>query len=57
MPGTLSWKILQSRWRAWRTLRSVYFVADMVKSLDTVDKDLLDSVLDKLGLPGWLRMV
>ena len=31
------------------------FVADVVKSFDTVDRGLLDCVLSSLGLPGWFR--
>ena len=31
------------------------FVADVVKSFDTVDKCVLDTVLSSLGLPGWFR--
>ena len=31
------------------------FVADVVKSFDTVDRTLLDRVLSSLGLPGWFR--
>ena len=33
------------------------FVADVVKSFDTVDKNILDFVLSRLGLPGWFRHV
>ena len=33
------------------------FVADVVKSFDTVDRGVLDCVLSSLGLPGWLRHV
>ena len=33
------------------------FVADVVKSFDTVDRDILDFVLGRRGLPGWFRMV
>ena len=29
------------------------FVADVVKSFDTVDREILDSVLSSLGLPAW----
>ena len=29
------------------------FVADVVKSFDTVDRTILDRVLSGLGLPGW----
>ena len=29
------------------------FVADVVKSFDTVDRKILDRVLSSLGLPGW----
>ena len=29
------------------------FVADVVKSFDTVDRGILDRVLSSLGLPGW----
>ena len=31
------------------------FVADVVKSFDTVDRCILDRVLSSLGLPGWFR--
>ena len=31
------------------------FVADVVKSFDTVDRGVLDAVLSSLGLPGWFR--
>ena len=31
------------------------FVADVVKSFDTVDGEILDRVLSGLGLPGWFR--
>ena len=31
------------------------FVADVVKSFDTVDRAILDRVLSSLGLPGWFR--
>ena len=31
------------------------FVADVVKSFDTVDRTILDCVLSSLGLPGWFR--
>ena len=31
------------------------FVADVVKSFDTVDRCILDHVLSSLGLPGWFR--
>ena len=31
------------------------FVADVVKSFDTVDRKVLDRVLSCLGLPGWFR--
>ena len=31
------------------------FVADVVKSFDTVDREILDRVLSSLGLPGWFR--
>ena len=33
------------------------FVADAVKSSDTVDRDILDSALGRLGLPAWFRRV
>ena len=33
------------------------FVADVVKSFDTVDRDILDCTLRRLGLPAWLRKV
>ena len=31
------------------------FVADVVKSFDTVDRSILDRFLSSLGLPGWFR--
>ena len=31
------------------------FVADVVKSFDTDDRNILDCVLSSLGLPGWFR--
>ena len=31
------------------------FVADVVRSFDTVDRGILDRVLSSLGLPGWFR--
>ena len=31
------------------------FVADAIKSFDTVDRRILDRVLSSLGLPGWFR--
>ena len=31
------------------------FVADVVKSFDTVDRGIHDRVLSNLGLPGWFR--
>ncbi len=33
------------------------FVADVVKSFDTVDRDILDCALGRLGLPAWFRRV
>ena len=33
------------------------FVADVVKSFDTVDRGVLDRVLSSLGLPAWFRHV
>ena len=33
------------------------FVADVVKSFDTVDRDILDCALCRLGLPAWFRRV
>ena len=33
------------------------FVADVVKSFDTVDRDILDCALGRLGLPDWFRRV
>ena len=32
-----------------------FFIADVVKSLDTVDRTVLDRVLSRLWLPGWFR--
>ena len=31
------------------------FVADVIKSFDTVERGILDRVLSSLGLPGWFR--
>ena len=31
------------------------FVANVVKSFDTVDRGILDYILSRLGLPGWFR--
>ena len=31
------------------------FVADVIKSFDTVDRTILDRVLSSLCLPGWFR--
>ena len=31
------------------------FLADVIKSFDTVDRGILDRVLSSLGLPGWFR--
>ena len=36
-------------------LTFIFFVADVVKSFDTVDRGILDRVLSSLGLPGWFR--
>ena len=33
------------------------FVTNVVKSLDTVDRNILHCVLSRLGLPGWFRHV
>ena len=33
------------------------FVADVIKSFDTVDRGVLDRVLGSLGLPDWFRYV
>ena len=33
------------------------FVADVVKSFNTVDRDILDCALSRLGLPAWFRWV
>ena len=33
------------------------FVADVIKSFDTVDRDILDCTLGRLGLPVWFRKV
>ena len=33
------------------------FVADVVKSFDTVDRDIIDGALGRLGLPAWFRKV
>ena len=31
------------------------FVADVIKSFDTVDRKILDRVLSSLGFPAWFR--
>ena len=31
------------------------FVADFAESFNTVDRGILDRVLNSLGLPGWFR--
>ena len=31
------------------------FVADVIKSFDTVDRGILDNVLSSLGFPAWFR--
>ena len=33
------------------------FVADVVKSFDPVDSDILDCALGRLGLPAWFQRV
>ena len=33
------------------------FVADVIKSFDTVDRGILDCALGRLGLPEWFRKV
>ena len=33
------------------------FVADVVKSFDTIDRDILDCASGRLGLPAWFRKV
>ena len=33
------------------------FVADVIKSFDTVDRGILDCALGRLGLPDWFRKV
>ena len=32
-----------------------FFVSDVIKSFDTVDRGILDRVLSSLGLPAWFR--
>ena len=39
------------------SLTFTFFVADVVKSFDTVDRGILDFVLGRLGLPVWFRRV
>ena len=39
------------------TLMFTFFVADVIKSFDTVDRGILDCVLSSLGLPAWFRHV
>ena len=36
-------------------LMFIFFVADVIKSFDTVDRAILDRVLSSLGLPGRFR--
>ena len=36
-------------------LMFLFFFADVIKSFDSVDRGILDSVLSGLGLPGWFR--
>ena len=36
---------------------SVFSVADVVKSFDTIDQSILDCALGRLGLPQWFRRV
>ena len=38
-------------------LMFTFFVADVIKSFDTVDRGILDCVLSSLGLPAWFRHV
>ena len=33
-------------------LMSTFFVSDVIKSFDTVDRGILDRVLSSIGLPG-----
>ena len=35
----------------------ILFVADVIKSFDTVDRGILDCALGRLGLPEWFRKV
>ena len=48
----LLWK-LRSLWFGSGDYHVHLFVADVVKSFDTVDRVILDFVLGRLGLPGW----
>ena len=41
----------------WWTVMSHSFVADVIKSFDTVDRGILDCALGRLGLPDWFRKV
>ena len=58
MPGTATAIDIEEVLRV-QTHHSGYhiFVADVVKSFDTVDRDILDCVLGRLGLPAWFRKV
>ena len=38
-------------------VRLVILTADVVKSFDTVDRDILDCALGRLSLPAWFRKV
>ena len=31
------------------------FVADVIKSVNTIDRGILDRVLRRFGLPAWVR--
>ena len=53
--GTLLLLILKRFLLVLLTLMFTFFVADVVKSFDTVDCGILDCVLSRLGLPGWFR--
>ena len=54
-PGTLLLLILRKFFLVAADSHVHLFVADVIKSFDTVDRGILDRVLSSLGLPGWFR--
>ena len=54
-PGLLLRLILRRSYLVSFRMMFIFFVADVIKSFDTVDRGVLDGVLSSLGLPGWFR--